>query len=218
MEGSALEPVSSDLPNKTTSTTNVESASKSPDDEEESAVAHPQQEVTTPVPPTPPTPPTIDITHNPSFAIYWHPNCIRHNIPGHPEEPGRVKSILEKLHQHFPEDAFRKCNLATDEHILLFHDTACLSHIKKLASMSTQHFQQKHEIRYCRIDGDTVMMHYTKDAVYSAVGSIITAIDHVYSPTVASSKRIHTAYCVVRPPGLFYSLRNLFLSEFLPIS
>ena len=141
------------------------------------------------------------IVHNPQFAIYWHPNCVKHYIPDHPEEPGRVKSILEKLRKHFPEEAFRKCNSAKDEQILLFHDTNIVSQVKKLSNSSIQHFQHKHEEKYCRIDMDTVIMHHSKDSIYYATGSILTAIDHAFDPSLNASQRIHTAYCVVRPPG-----------------
>lgn len=130
------------------------------------------------------------------MAIYWHPACFDHNIPNHPEQPLRVSSILSALEKEFLPKLvdFRKAPLATDDDILLFHSRRLLEKFKLLSNQAETAGSLQ-----C-VDGDTWIMGNTREAAYRAIGSILSAVDHLYLPNEHAMK-IDTAFCCVRPPG-----------------
>ena len=64
-------------------------------------------------------------------SIFWHPTCSMHVIPGHPEQPRRVDSILQLLRQEISSLEFRDAPLIAKEHILLFHSPIHLQKMEK---------------------------------------------------------------------------------------
>lgn len=128
----------------------------------------------------------------PRMAIYWHPACVDHDIPDHPEQPDRVTVMLKHLRERFDDDEFvffKEASRAKDEHILLFHTTHLLDHFNKLSDEAETY------LKIMCIDQDTSVMESTREAAYHAVGSMVDAVDHLFA------KKVHTAFCCVRPPG-----------------
>ena len=125
------------------------------------------------------------------LAIYWHEACVEHNVPRHPEKPGRVTAILNALRENYTPDYFREAPLVTDDQILLYHTAEHLEQFKQLCDAaerakcekdkSDSSLQADSEL-YQYIDGDTVVMWRTHEAAYRAAGSIVAAIDSIYLP------------------------------------
>ena len=128
--------------------------------------------------------------------IYWHEACYEHSIENHPEQPDRVATILATLRENFPESCFQEAPLVLDEQILLFHTLQHLSMFKRLCDKA----EKGPPNEFCSIDSDTTVMAKTRQAAYRAAGSIVAAVDSVYSadPNVPNAR---TAFCCVRPPG-----------------
>lgn len=145
---------------------------------------------------------------HPKLAVYWHPACVKHYIPDHPEQPGRVKAILIALRNHFQDQVmFRECREADEDIMKLFHTPNHVSSFMKLWEKTNQEWNKRQNVIYERIDGDTRVMWATKSAAFHATGSVLDAIDHVYAET-SNPLHIDTAFCCVRPPG-HHAERNL---------
>eukprot|EP00602_Paraphysomonas_sp_CaronLab_P006300 CAMPEP_0185026656 /NCGR_PEP_ID=MMETSP1103-20130426/10988_1 /TAXON_ID=36769 /ORGANISM="Paraphysomonas bandaiensis, Strain Caron Lab Isolate" /LENGTH=460 /DNA_ID=CAMNT_0027560309 /DNA_START=209 /DNA_END=1591 /DNA_ORIENTATION=+ len=84
--------------------------------------------------------------------------------------------------------------MATDGQILLYHTEEHLNHLGELFNRAEESHTKQ------RIDGDTEVMHNTRNAVYRATGSVIAAVDHTFLP-ITDPLSIRTAFCCVRPPG-----------------
>ena len=125
------------------------------------------------------------------MLVYHHPACMKHHIEDHPEQPNRVKVILDAIRTAniLPDDAFVEAPRVEDEHALLFHGAQMFDRLKRIMS-ACQEFGKEH-----RLDGDTAVMEHTKEAVYRAAGSIVSAVDDVFS------RDVDTVFCCVRPPG-----------------
>ncbi len=125
------------------------------------------------------------------MLVYHHPACALHCVEDHPEQPDRVKVILDAIRAAniLPEDAFVEAPRVEDEHVVLFHGVQMFDRLKRIMS-ACEELGKEH-----RLDGDTSVMEYTKEAVYRAAGSIVAAVDDVFS------RDIDTVFCCVRPPG-----------------
>ncbi len=138
---------------------------------------------------------------HPKLCVYWHPDCAKHYIPDHPEQPARVKSILLALRNHFQDQImFRECRDVEESILELFHTEKHVNSFIRLWEKTDKEYTKRHNVVYERIDGDTRIMWATKSAAFHAVGSVLDAIDHVF---LDSSQALHidTAFCCVRPPG-----------------
>ncbi len=123
------------------------------------------------------------------ISIIYHPSCSLHEVPSHPESPGRVKSILKTLKAFYPNEIFFEAPLIAEEHILRFHTRRHLANFLEASKTA----EKGNDIEY--IDSDTAVMQHTKEASYRAAGSIIKAIDLIFH------KQYRSAFCAVRPPG-----------------
>ena len=103
---------------------------------------------------------------------------------GHPEQPKRVKSIVNILK--------KKKNLIWEKPAKVPEKILELTHTKEYLRNLKNSFPSK-GIEF--LDGDTVVSPGSKDAVFDAAGSSIKAIDAI------EKKLIKNAFCVVRPPG-----------------
>jgi acetoin utilization deacetylase AcuC-like enzyme len=129
-----------------------------------------------------------------NIAILWHEACSLHHIPGHPEQPARVDRVLAKMKANFPSEAFIEAPRATKEQILLFHKNAFLDNL--LLRTKTSIDKSIDVLEHLeRIDGDTIIMSKTQEAMLRAAGSVIAAVDLVLKDKYGS------AFCCVRPPG-----------------
>jgi acetoin utilization deacetylase AcuC-like enzyme len=125
------------------------------------------------------------------FRVFYHNACVLHSISGHPERPDRVTKILAALRKEFSSDdsVFVEAPLCSDEHILMYHTNELLEYLREKCD------QAEKSNSYQRIDGDTTIMKYSREAIYRAAGSIVAAVDGVLAGNFKS------AFCCVRPPG-----------------
>jgi len=123
-----------------------------------------------------------------TIAIYSHKACLEHDPgSGHPENDGRLSSIMEALtHCSFAEKLKKvDAPLATDEQLLLAHSHSHIAHIK--ASAPSKGFSY--------LDGDTVMSPGSLNAALRAAGAACLAVDDSIAGKYSS------AFCAIRPPG-----------------
>ena len=103
---------------------------------------------------------------------------------GHPEQPKRVKSIVDYLKKK-KDLIWEKPGLVPEKILNLTHTEDYLSNLKNSFP--------KNGLNY--LDGDTVVSPGSKEAVFDAAGSTIKAIDGI------EDRKFKNAFCVVRPPG-----------------
>ena len=103
---------------------------------------------------------------------------------GHPEQPDRVTSVIDKLKQN-KNLIWRKSKKFDEALLESTHTSKYVSEVKKSFPNSGLNF----------LDGDTIVSPGSKEATKDAVGSIISAIDGI------ENKKFNNAFCTVRPPG-----------------
>ena len=106
--------------------------------------------------------------------------------PGHPEQIARISVINENFRKLNNQNLFwKKPNIIKDEIIKDTHESNYINLVKKS-------FPRK---GFSSLDGDTIISPGSKEAIFEAAGSIITAIDGI------QNKEFKNAFCSVRPPG-----------------
>jgi len=119
-------------------------------------------------------------------ALITHPDCLLHDIEGHPESPARLSSILRAVDAAFGDELARvEAPLATREQLLRAHSR---KHVESI-------FNAAPDSGYLPIDPDTTMMPATLNAALRAAGAVVDGVERVMS---GEFKRI---FCAVRPPG-----------------
>ena len=103
---------------------------------------------------------------------------------GHPEQPKRVKSIIEILKKK-KDLIWDKPSKVPEKILKLTHTEDYIKNLNNSIPSKGIHF----------LDGDTIVSPGSKEAVFDAAGSSIKAIDGI------ESKKFKNAFCVVRPPG-----------------
>jgi acetoin utilization deacetylase AcuC-like enzyme len=115
--------------------------------------------------------------------------CREHlaGVPGHPERPERFDAVLDGL-----KSAGLLASLPLLEARAATEDELALCHSREYISLA------RHEIEAGRPSlgtGDTDVTRQSWDAALHAVGSVLSAVDAVFSG------RARNAFCNVRPPG-----------------
>ena len=106
--------------------------------------------------------------------------------PGHPEQIARVSVIIENFKKLNNKNIlWKKPSIITDDIIKDTHDADYLNFVKN--SFPNKGFSS--------LDGDTIISPGSKEAIFDAAGSIISAIDGI------QNKEFKNAFCNVRPPG-----------------
>ena len=119
--------------------------------------------------------------------FYSHPVCQQHEAgPQHPEQPARLKAILEALDA--PEFA------ALERRNAPLTDTAALKEVHQ-GEMVDIIFDNMPTQGYAAIDGDTLMSPASGEAALRAAGAVRAAVDAVILGEADN------AFCAVRPPG-----------------
>ena len=141
------------------------------------------------------------------LAVIWHPLCVLHHIPSHPESPLRVDGIMTALRNTFDPEVFREANVGTDDVIKLFHTTKHVKYMRDVFMRAGGVWDELSEayspsvankVARVSIDGDTNAMSGTGGAAYRAVGAAVDAVDLLFGNDASPVK---TAFCCVRPPG-----------------
>ena len=119
--------------------------------------------------------------------FYSHPICQEHEAgPQHPEQPARLKAILEALEA--PEFAGLQRRSAS------ISDIAALKEVHQ-ADLVDIIFDNIPDAGYAAIDGDTIMSPASGVAALRAAGALRAAVDAVVTGAADN------AFCAVRPPG-----------------
>ncbi len=119
--------------------------------------------------------------------FYSHPICQEHEAgPGHPEQPARLKAILQAL------EAPGFAGLKRFEAPLSDAEALKQVHQAELVDLIFEHMPRQ---GYVAIEGDTVMSPASGEAALRAVGSVCAAVDAVMAGEGDN------AFCAVRPPG-----------------
>ena len=106
--------------------------------------------------------------------------------PGHPEQIARVSVIIENFKKFNNKNIlWKKPSIISDDIIKDTHDNNYIDLVKNS-------FPDK---GFSSLDGDTIISPGSKEAIFDAAGSIISAIDGV------ENKEFKNAFCNVRPPG-----------------
>ena len=106
---------------------------------------------------------------------------------GHPEQPGRVTAIVERLQADGLLDTARKITprTATDEEILRCHSPDYLRIVNEDVTEGLHRLST----------GDTALSARSLDIARLAAGGLLAAVDEVLAG------RVQNAFAVVRPPG-----------------
>jgi acetoin utilization deacetylase AcuC-like enzyme len=123
-----------------------------------------------------------------TVALFTHPACLAHDPGiGHPESPGRLRSVLSALDQ--PEFAALQrepAPQASRSQLRLAHPPAHVDRILAIRPRSGETEQ---------LDPDTVMSAGSVEAALHAAGGACAAVDAVMEGRAGS------AFAAVRPPG-----------------
>lgn len=120
-------------------------------------------------------------------ALFTHPACEQHVAPGHPEQPARLRSVMNRLEDSGLLTELR-CQEATEAPLTALtrvHPTRLVDSLvaSEPANGSIQ------------IDPDTYMSPGSLRAARLAAGACLTATEQILSG------EIDRAFCAVRPPG-----------------
>jgi acetoin utilization deacetylase AcuC-like enzyme len=116
----------------------------------------------------------------------YDPFYLKHDTEPHPENPGRVEAIHQKI---LNSDIYRHLAthspmLATEEEVALIHKPRYIQQVKTACDEGIR-----------RLDADTVVCPDSYHAALLAVGAGISAVDLVVDGTCDN------VFCAVRPPG-----------------
>ena len=118
-------------------------------------------------------------------AIFTSETSLNHKTgSGHPENPERVKAIIENLKKN-KNLIWKKPSKFNNNILTIAHSKEYIENVQKAFPSNS----------FVYLDGDTIVSPGSKEATIDAVGSIISAIDGV------EKKEFKNAFCVVRPPG-----------------
>ena len=122
-----------------------------------------------------------------STALYTHPDCEQHDIPGHPERPDRLRAVMNRLTASgLLQDAEQHLAKELDASSLtLVHPGDYVNHV----------IESSPENGMTKLDPDTFMSPGSLRASRLAAGACLAATRDVL-------EGIHTrAFCAIRPPG-----------------
>jgi acetoin utilization deacetylase AcuC-like enzyme len=123
-----------------------------------------------------------------TIAYITHPACRRHDMGrGHPESPGRLAAIEDRLLSSGLELVLRhhEAPAASHEQLIRVHHEAYVQRVFALAPREGLVW----------LDPDTAMSPHSLDAALRAAGAAVLAVDLVLGGKTSC------AFCNVRPPG-----------------
>jgi len=121
------------------------------------------------------------------MLAWTHPTCLDHDPgPDHPEQPARLRAVLDALHRAFPDQAWRDAPMATRGDLLRVHTTSLVDEVLQPLPADRERL---------RLDPDTVLSAGSGRAALHAAGAGIAAVDALMAGEDTA------AFCAVRPPG-----------------
>jgi acetoin utilization deacetylase AcuC-like enzyme len=124
---------------------------------------------------------------NNTTALFTHPDCVNHAMPGHPERPERLLSVMERLRSSGLLADMQQ-NLAaeiTDQQIAQVHPSHYIEQIRLGEPASG----------VVKVEQDTYMNQGSLRAAKLAAGAGVQATQAVLNGDVSR------AFCAIRPPG-----------------
>jgi acetoin utilization deacetylase AcuC-like enzyme len=114
------------------------------------------------------------------------PFYLRHETEPHPENPGRLTAIQNRLEssEFYNNLTPIQPRKATPEEITMVHDAGYVASVEQSCANAVRN-----------LDADTVISSSSYDAALLSAGAGLTAIDKLIDGS------IHNAFCAVRPPG-----------------
>jgi acetoin utilization deacetylase AcuC-like enzyme len=125
------------------------------------------------------------------ILIYSHDSCLEHDPgPNHPENPGRLHSIIDALQDPVvrPHLRWLQAPRGTEAQVLLAHTQEHLDVVLDLDSEVLDNTRRS-------LDPDTVMSDSTLEAAMRAVGAACEGVDDLLQG------RATEVFCLTRPPG-----------------
>lgn len=119
-------------------------------------------------------------------GLIYHPTCLKHDIPGHPERPARITATMEYLKEKgiLNRLSLIEAEPVSDEDLLRVHTEQMVSRVKEL-SLSGGGY----------LDPDTGVNSYTYEAARLAAGGAVKAAKLVMEG------ELKNAFALLRPPG-----------------
>ena len=116
----------------------------------------------------------------------YDPLFLKHDLEGHPENAGRLSSIMEELNNSglIKELIQIPARRASEEELLTCHTTEHISNVVEISGRGGGH-----------LDPDTYVNQYTADAAFLAAGSLIELTNKVVNGNIKNG------YALIRPPG-----------------
>ena len=136
-------------------------------------------------------------------GYFTHRDCWKHDMgPGHPECPGRLDAIEDRLLMTGVGDALdrRDAPRATVSDLELAHDRLHIAAMRGMSQLAADN-KAVGGPTTLMLDTDTSVNEFTWDAALRAAGSALAATDAVMSG------ELENAFCAVRPPG-HHATRN----------
>jgi len=120
-------------------------------------------------------------------AYVTHEKYIIHDLPGHPEHAGRLRTIWKELDSAGLADRMKKIEPepVSDEQILTVHTQQHLDNLQLIS----------HQDGMSRFDSDTYALPETPEIARLSAGGVVKAVDAVLNGEAKN------ALAVVRPPG-----------------
>lgn len=119
------------------------------------------------------------------LKVFYDPAFMLHDGgPDHPEAPSRLEAVMEAARSINGILVSENCREATEDELSLVHKREYIARVKGLSGERT-----------VMLDPDTPLSPHSYKAALKAAGSVIEAVDFVFS---ANGNR---AFCAVRPPG-----------------
>ncbi len=121
------------------------------------------------------------------MLIYTHPDCMQHEMPGHPEQPARLSAVMSRIASSGIGEAAnqRLANEIDPDRIQLVHS----------GSYAGKVFDSEPGEGLVKMDPDTFMSPGSLRASRLAAGACVEAVEALLNE---DDKR---AFCAVRPPG-----------------
>lgn len=119
--------------------------------------------------------------------LFTHPDCLKHEMPRHPERPDRLTAVMQALEQSgLQADMTQKLASELDlQTLALIHPSAYIDHIS--------HSEPADKV--IKVDPDTYMSPGSLRAARLAAGAVAEAT------TAVLNGEADRAFCAIRPPG-----------------
>lgn len=119
------------------------------------------------------------------MLAFTHPDCLAHAPgPEHPEQPARLRAVLDALGQAWPDLAWREAPAAQRGDLCRVHAAALVDQVLEPLASGLR-----------PLDADTLLSPGSARAALHAAGAGLAAVDAVMAGEDS------TAFCAVRPPG-----------------